>query len=213
MRARRAFAGTNMIVNIKPLAPGKKMHFNISFSYVLNKTSHIRTGEVEKGSYFIAYFFPRIAVYDDVHGWNRIPYTGTQEFYNDFCNFDTRITVPKDYVVWATGTLQNSDSVLASKYIQRIKEAETNDGITTVIDSTDLQREISQRKIPPIPGILTRLMSPTSCLQPAIITFGNHRAWSLIPKQVNAHAWMQPLIQSTKTTSMSSTMLVRRSKR
>lgn len=132
--------GTNMIVNIKPLAPGKKMRFNISFSYVLNKTSHIRTGEVEKGSYFIAYFFPRIAVYDDVHGWNRIPYTGTQEFYNDFCNFDTRITVPKDYVVWATGTLQNGDSVLASKYIQRIKEAETNDGITTVIDSTDLAK-------------------------------------------------------------------------
>jgi len=136
--------GTNMIVDIKPLAPGMKMRFNISFFYVLNKTSHIRTGEVEKGSYFIAYFFPRIAVYDDVHGWNRIPYTGTQEFYNDFCNFDTKITVPKDYVVWATGTLQNGDSVLASKYVQRIKEAETNDGITTIIDTTDLaQRNIT----------------------------------------------------------------------
>ena len=132
--------GTNMVISINPLAPGQKIRFAISFSYVLNKTSHIRTGEVDKGSYFIAYFYPCIAVYDDVHGWNKIPYTGLQEFYNDFDNFDVKITVPDNYVVWATGTLQNSDSVLAPKYVQRIKQAETNDGITTIIDSTDLAK-------------------------------------------------------------------------
>ncbi|HKI44295.1 MAG TPA: M1 family metallopeptidase [Balneolales bacterium] len=130
--------GTNMVIGINPLAPGKKIRFAISFSYVLNKTSHIRTGEVDKGSYFIAYFYPCIAVYDDVHGWNKIPYTGLQEFYNDFDNFDVKITVPDHYVVWATGTLQNSDSVLASKYVQRINQAEASNGITTIIDSTDL---------------------------------------------------------------------------
>ncbi len=50
----------------------------------------------------MAYFFPRIAVYDDLDGWNRIPYTGSAEFYNDFGNFNAEITVPKDFVVWAT---------------------------------------------------------------------------------------------------------------
>lgn len=92
-------SGTNMSVRIKPLMPHQHIHFNIGWSYVLNETSHIRTGEVEKGSYFIAYFFPRIAVYDDIDGWNRFAYDGEQEFYNDFCNFDVHISVPKNYVV------------------------------------------------------------------------------------------------------------------
>jgi len=130
--------GTNMITSIPELAPGDKIQFTIHFSYTLNETSHNRTGEVEPGSYFIAYFFPRITVYDDIDGWNRYAYTGTEEFYNDFCNFDVNITVPKDYGVWATGTLQNTSDVFTDKYVKRIDEAEQQDGITTIIDTTDL---------------------------------------------------------------------------
>lgn len=132
-------SGTNMSVRIKPLMPHQHIHFNIGWSYVLNETSHIRTGEVEKGSYFIAYFFPRIAVYDDIDGWNRFAYDGEQEFYNDFCNFDVHISVPKNYVVWATGNLDNPGEVLTPKYVQRIHDAETSDAIMNVIDTTDLK--------------------------------------------------------------------------
>ena len=77
-----------------------------------------------RGPTFVAYFFPRIAVYDDIDGWNRMPYTGDQEFYNDFCNFKAAITVPKNFVVWATGDLTNADQVLTQKYAQRLREAE-----------------------------------------------------------------------------------------
>ena len=132
---------TNMSVRIKPLAPGQKINFNISYAYTLNKTSHIRTGEVENGAYFIAYFFPRIAVYDDIDGWNRNPYLGTQEFYNDFCDFTTSVTVPGDYIVWATGDLTNSSAIFKEKYQQRIQQAETGDGYITIIDSTDIKNE------------------------------------------------------------------------
>ena len=69
----------------------------------------MRTGQVDSGSAFIAYFFPRVAVYDDVDGWNKYPYRGSEEFYNDFCNFKASITVPKNFVVWATGDLQNAE--------------------------------------------------------------------------------------------------------
>ncbi|MEO7045516.1 MAG: peptidase, partial [Ferruginibacter sp.] len=127
--------GTNMTVRIKPAMPGQQMHFFIKFSYTLNKTSHIRTGEVDDGSYFIAYFFPRIAVYDDVDGWNMNPYLGTQEFYNDFCNFKTSITVPANYVVWATGDLKNCDDVFNEPFCKKIKQAETNDEIIDIIDA------------------------------------------------------------------------------
>jgi len=130
---------TNMSVNIKPLMPGQNIKFTISYHYTLNKKSHIRTGEIEDGAYFIAYFFPRIAVYDDIDGWNFNPYLGTQEFYNDFCDFTTSITAPANYLVWATGDLKNGSDVLNDKYLQRIKRAETKDDYTMIIDSTDIK--------------------------------------------------------------------------
>ncbi|MEO8771223.1 MAG: M1 family metallopeptidase [Ferruginibacter sp.] len=130
---------TNMNVKIKPLFPKGKLNFTINYSYILNKTSHIRTGEIEDGAYFIAYFFPRIAVYDDIDGWNLNPYLGTQEFYNDFCDFKIAVKVPGDYIVWGTGDLQNGNDIFTDKYLQRIKQAETTDEYLTIIDSTDIK--------------------------------------------------------------------------
>ena len=132
-------AATNMSVRIKPLAPKQTLHFTMTYNYVLNKGSHNRTGQVEDGAYFIAYFFPRIAVYDDIDGWNRNPYIGSQEFYNDFCDFKGQITVPKDYVVWATGDLQNCADVLTPKYCERLAFAEKNDVLTNIIDTIDVK--------------------------------------------------------------------------
>jgi hypothetical protein len=131
--------GTNMTVRGKPVAPGQQVRFTIDFRYQLNKGSHVRTGEVKDGAYFIAYFFPRIAVYDDIDGWNKNPYLGTQEFYNDFCNFDLAVSVPNNYVVWATGDLQNCGEVLAPGFCQRIAQAEKNDAVINVIDTVDLR--------------------------------------------------------------------------
>ena len=135
--------GTNMVLGKQLLAHGQSVRFRIKYHYTLNKRSHIRTGEIEEGAAFIAYFFPRIAVYDDIDGWNKNPYNGTQEFYNDFCDFDALITVPKNFLVWATGDLQNASEVLNPLFIQRIRQAEANDGITSIIDTTDLKQPIT----------------------------------------------------------------------
>lgn len=130
--------GTNMILRRTVMFPKQKLHFSISWSYTLNKTSHIRTGEIDPGTDFIAYSFPRIAVYDDAEGWNFYPYNGSQEFYNDFCHFKASITVPNTEVVWATGNLLNAKDVLSDKIYQRLMQAQTSDEIVTVIDSTDV---------------------------------------------------------------------------
>jgi Peptidase family M1 domain len=130
--------GTNLQVPISILLPGNTLQISLGFSYTLNMGSHIRTGAIDSTAFFIAYFFPRIAVYDDIDGWNRYPYTGSQEFYNDFCHFAVSVTVPDNYMVWATGDLTNKEEVLGKKYINRISDAEKSDGITAIIDSSDL---------------------------------------------------------------------------
>ncbi|MGZ3750813.1 MAG: M1 family metallopeptidase [Mucilaginibacter sp.] len=130
--------GTNMVVAAPQVLPKQKIHFKIHYSYTLNKSSHIRTGQVDTGAYFVAYFFPRIAVYDDIDGWNRNPYRGTEEFYNDFCRFNAEITVPGNYQVWATGNLTDADQVYTDRYIKRLTDAGLNDKVTDIITEADL---------------------------------------------------------------------------
>ena len=120
-----------------PLPPGKSLVLSISWHYTVNKNSHNRTGAVDSSGFFIAYFFPRIAVYDDIHGWNDSLYTGTAEFYNDFGTFEVSIAVPRNFIVWATGNLQNPGEVLASKYLQRFKSALSADKIVHIIDAAE----------------------------------------------------------------------------
>jgi len=137
--SRISIDGTNAYAR-QIVLPGQKIQFHIIYHYTLNKRSHMRTGEIDPGADFVAYFFPRVAVYDDIDGWNTYPYTGTQEFYNDFCHFSAAITVPSGFVVWATGDLKNANDVLTSTYVQRLQQAENNDEIVNVIDTSDLRQ-------------------------------------------------------------------------
>jgi len=130
--------GTNMSVVGTPIQPKQTTHFTIAWSYTLNKRSHNRTGEIDPGADFVAYFFPRVAVYDDIDGWNTFPYVGTQEFYNDFCHFRASITVPNNQVVWATGDLMNAQEVLNEPIYGRLRDVEKNDAVVTIIDSTEI---------------------------------------------------------------------------
>ena len=125
------------------LLPGKYLEADVSWQYRLNENSHMRTGVVDSTSFFIAYFYPRIAVYDDIDGWNKFYYTGTAEFYNDFGDFEVKIKVPERYVVWATGILKNSAEVLEETYLERYRLAQNSDKIVHIIDSTDADGEVT----------------------------------------------------------------------
>jgi hypothetical protein len=128
---------TNMTIRTT-IYPGQRVQFMLYFSYELNKGSHNRTGQVDEGSHFVAYFYPRITVYDDVDGWNLYPYTGSYEFYNDFCDFNLSVRIPSDYIVWATGDHVNSAEVFSEAIQSRIEKAAKEDVPVTIIDSSDL---------------------------------------------------------------------------
>lgn len=131
--------GTNLTARKVTVPPGQKIQVAIEYNYQLNKGSFIRTGQVDTGAFFIAYFFPRIAVYDDIDGWNEYPYTGHDEFYNDYGRFNAEITLPGDYQAWATGDLINTDEVYSSAFAKKIGDARESDGITDVITADDLK--------------------------------------------------------------------------
>ncbi len=139
---------TNMHTSVPSIAPGKSVTLKVTYQYELNKGSHTRTGQVDAGSHFVAYFFPRIAVYDDVDGWNKYPYTGDAEFYNDFCNFKAEITVPGNFVIWATGDLTNAKTVLTKQVADRIALAEKSDSVINVITKADLENKRVTKALP-----------------------------------------------------------------
>jgi hypothetical protein len=133
------YRGTSLRLKLtSPILPKRNAEFSFDWNYILNKESDVRTGTIDSSTFFIAYFFPHIAVYDDIDGWNDFQYTGGVEFYNDFAKFDVSIIVPKDYIVRATGVLQNPEEVLTDKYVNRYRSALTSDSIVRIIDSTDI---------------------------------------------------------------------------
>lgn len=134
---------TNLIVGLDStdfIAPKKQCTLEIEWEITIPKFSKIRMGTYDSTSFFVAYWYPQIAVYDDVYGWDRIPYTGTVEFYNDFNNYDVKITVPKNFIVWATGELQNPEQVFSKDLLQKYKLALQSDSIIKLITLEDLEQ-------------------------------------------------------------------------
>jgi hypothetical protein len=134
---KRVIRGTNMYVKDIHILPGQHVHFDVDFNYTLNQTSFIRTGQIDTGAFMIAYFFPRIAVYDDLDGWNEYPYAGKEEFYNDYCDFSVDLAIPGNYAVWATGELQNGNTVYQQAIQNNIKKALAGESVTDIIKEVD----------------------------------------------------------------------------
>jgi len=112
------------------LAPaGGTVTIDLTFSFDIPDYGSDRMGieELEQGTVFeIAQWFPAMAKYDDVHGWNTLPYLGQGEFYTDFGSYDVTITAPRNFIVAATGTLENPYDVLTSEQIARLEQAKSS---------------------------------------------------------------------------------------
>ena len=100
------------------LAPRDSVELTISWHVEL-ATSPGREGIIDPGTWYLAYFYPRVAVYDDVDGWDRMDFTGGQEFYSDFNDYDVTIRAPRNFAVWGTGTLANPEQVLSADVLKR----------------------------------------------------------------------------------------------
>ena len=120
-----------------PLAPGASVDLDVAWSYPVPPA----TGTYRQGTdgevYYLGYWYPQVAVYDDVIGWHTDPYLGNGEHYMGFGDYTVDLDVPAGWLVWGTGDLANADEVLTDQTRERLDRAMTSDEVVNVVAATE----------------------------------------------------------------------------
>jgi peptidase M1-like protein len=173
----------------EPLPPRGSVTIELRFSFMVPEHGADRMGReqfAEGWLYEIAQWYPRLAVYDDVRGWNTDQYLGQGEFYLEYGDFDVSLTVPRGFIVAATGTLANPLEVLTAEQRRRLALAIRSDTTIAIVARSEVGRPDSR----PAGG------SPTLTWR---FTARNVRdvAWGAAPNFIwDASGWNGILMQS-----------------
>jgi len=125
----------------KPLVPHDSVKIEFDWQYEISLESG-REGMIDSTSWFLAYFYPRVAVFDDYAGWDRMNFTDGKEFYSDFNDYTVTINVPKNYLVWGTGTLQQPEKILQPEYLRKYRESFNTDQVIRIVTKEDLAKKL-----------------------------------------------------------------------
>ncbi|NKF22369.1 M1 family metallopeptidase [Solimonas sp. C16B3] len=141
--AQTVISDSRMQVRLAEPLPGKgsKLELHIVYHYEFPGTFGGRTAWLDTPNgriYDVAQWYPRMAVYDDVRGWDTQPYLGS-EFYLEYGDFDYRVTVPSDMVVAGAGELVNPGEVLSSEQQQRLKQARASNQTVMIRTPADVE--------------------------------------------------------------------------
>jgi hypothetical protein len=139
-------ADTRMKVDLQQAlaAKGGQITLTIEYSFTIPEYGTDRMGmlKVKQGwIYEVAQWYPRLCVYDDVEGWNQLPYLGAGEFYLEYGDFNYSITAPSGVIVVASGELLNPQECLSAKQLERYNQSKNSDA-TVVIKTED---EVKQK--------------------------------------------------------------------
>lgn len=140
---------TNLKLNLRDAmdANGGEVTIAIDYTFTIPEYGSDRLGRLDTQNgiiYQVAQWYPRVAVYDDVKGWNILPYLGAGEFYMDYGTFDYSITAPSDFVVVASGQLENKSEVLTEEQQQRWEKAQNSDERVYIINKEEVGTQESR---------------------------------------------------------------------
>jgi hypothetical protein len=124
-----------------PIAAGAKAVLEIAWSHKLPGgpgTGHRMVQRWADTLYQPTQWYPRVAVYDDLRGWDNELYVGPSEFYNNFGTFDVNIDVPAGWIVSGTGVLQNPEQVLTAAARERLTKVTQSDAVTTIVGPDEI---------------------------------------------------------------------------
>ncbi|NQU35691.1 MAG: M1 family metallopeptidase [Bacteroidetes bacterium] len=133
---------TNMFIKLKDyILPGDSVTIDVDWEFLIPRKAWARMGNYGNDRFFIAYWYPQIAVYDDIDGWDRIEYYGTVEYYNDLNNFDVNITTPAGFTVWATGDLKNMNDLYKKQIVDNYNIAMETEEIVNIFSVSDCKNK------------------------------------------------------------------------
>lgn len=140
---------TNIKLNLQEaIQPkGDKITITVEYSFEIPEYGSDRMGRLETENgwiYELAQWYPRMAVYDDLKGWNVLPYLGAGEFYLEYGTFDYYITLPSEFVVVGSGELQNPKEVLTKEQQKRFEKARKSDETVTILGLDEIGKKESR---------------------------------------------------------------------
>ena len=140
------YNGTNYMIELaQPLPPNSSVNLRIKWHYSIPGEGFERSGAIDNSSMFIAYWYPEMAVYDDINGWDRIRYDASSEFYHDNSNFKVEIEVPENFVVWASVALVNKDEVYPDKVLERLDKAAGSTESVAILGAADYAEGVKMK--------------------------------------------------------------------
>jgi len=138
--------GTIMEVRLpSPLAPRDSLVMEYEWQFRVPSETAPRGGQ-DGETWFLSYWYPQFAVYDDVNGWQIDQYLGRGEFYMGYADYDVKLTVPAGWVLDATGTLENAAEVLSPQTRARLDSARVATGIVHVVTEKDKADSVATAK-------------------------------------------------------------------
>ena len=129
------------VVLATPIAPRSTATLEIEWNHALPGgpgSGHRMTQRWADSLFQPTQWYPRVAVYDDLRGWDPEQYLGPSEFYNNFGRFDVTIDVPAGWIVSGTGTLQNPNEVLTTTARARLAHVLESDSTITIVGPDEI---------------------------------------------------------------------------
>jgi hypothetical protein len=132
-----AVNGTILTIPLpEPLPAGGSVELEFAWSFTVPSLGAPRMGQ-DGEVFYLGYWYPQLAVFDDVNGWQTDPYMTNGEFYMGYADYEVALTVPEGWLVAATGTLQNPEQVLAPAVRERLDRARRSGDVVRVVTPED----------------------------------------------------------------------------
>ena len=130
--------GTRLVIlPPAPVAPGSTADLEIEWSLPVPQAGAGERMGYGEDLFFLAYWYPHMAVYDDIVGWHPDPFVGTTEFYHGFARYELTIDAPAGWIVMATGELMNAEETLAPAVLERYRAAAASDTVVRILRAPD----------------------------------------------------------------------------
>ena len=144
---RIVYRGTNYGVKLaEPLPPNKQLRLQIKWQYEIPDERQSRSGVFDSTSMFVGYWYPEMAVRDDISGWDTKAFDAATEFYHDFSDYKIALNLPEAFTVWASVPPDNPEEVYSEKVQDRLEQARKSSSGIKILTQEDFKPGTGEMK-------------------------------------------------------------------